>query len=90
MSSFLHNNKHRRHAAICFTRDGAPRIDVDETDYGYYYVSTRKMERSGNYVRVYQYVMPFQQMRAAASRRWRLGRERQRAALRRPYLGADR
>ena len=33
------------------------------TDYGYSYVSTRKLGEDGNYVRVYHYVMPAQQMR---------------------------
>jgi phthalate 4,5-dioxygenase len=60
--TFLHNNKigDRRNL---YSRDGAPKIDVFETDYGYYYVSTRKLEEGRNWVRVYQYAMPFQQMR---------------------------
>jgi phenylpropionate dioxygenase-like ring-hydroxylating dioxygenase large terminal subunit len=60
--SFLHNNKigDRRNL---YSRDGAPKIDVHETDYGYYYVSTRKVEAEQQWVRVYQYTMPFQQMR---------------------------
>jgi phenylpropionate dioxygenase-like ring-hydroxylating dioxygenase large terminal subunit len=60
--SFLHNNKigDRRNL---YSRDGAPKIDVHETDYGYYYVSTRKVEADQQWVRVYQYAMPFQQMR---------------------------
>ena len=60
--SFLHNNKigDRRNL---YSRDGAPKIDVHETDYGYYYVSTRKVEAERQWVRVYQYAMPFQQMR---------------------------
>jgi phthalate 4,5-dioxygenase oxygenase subunit len=37
---------------------------VERTDYGYYYVSTRNMGVEGKYVRVYQYLMPAQQMRA--------------------------
>jgi phenylpropionate dioxygenase-like ring-hydroxylating dioxygenase large terminal subunit len=60
--SFLHNNKigDRRNL---YSRDGAPKIDVHETDYGYYYVSTRKVEAEQQWVRVYQYTLPFQQMR---------------------------
>ena len=45
-------------------RDRTPRIDVERTDYGYYYVSQRDMGEDGLYVRVYHYVMPAQQMRA--------------------------
>jgi phenylpropionate dioxygenase-like ring-hydroxylating dioxygenase large terminal subunit len=60
--TFLHNNRigDRRNL---YSRDGAPKIDVFETDYGYYYVSTRKVEAERHWVRVYQYAMPFQQMR---------------------------
>jgi phthalate 4,5-dioxygenase len=60
--SFLHNNKIGDRGNL-YSRDGAPKIDVFETDYGYYYVSTRKVEAERNWVRVYQYAMPFQQMR---------------------------
>lgn len=60
--SFLHNNRMGDRANL-FARDGAPRIEVVETDYGYYYVSTRKHDAERNFVRVYQYTMPFQQMR---------------------------
>ncbi|HLI22857.1 MAG TPA: Rieske 2Fe-2S domain-containing protein [Stellaceae bacterium] len=60
--SFLHNNKigDRRNL---YSRDGAPKIDVHETDYGYYYVSRRRVEADRDWVRVYQYTLPFQQMR---------------------------
>ena len=44
-------------------RDGAPQLDVEHTDYGYYYVSTRDLGEGNHYVRVYHYVMPFQQLR---------------------------
>jgi len=61
-SSYLHNirlgdNSQPRQ------RDRAPRLDVERTDYGYYYLSTRQLGEDGTYVRLYQYVMPFQQMR---------------------------
>ena len=39
-------------------------IDVERTDYGYYYVSQRNVD-DGKYVRVYHYVMPAQQLRAS-------------------------
>ena len=43
--------------------DTAPRLDVETTDYGYYYVSHRNLGDGNFYVRLYHYVMPFQQMR---------------------------
>ncbi|HEY3917627.1 MAG TPA: Rieske 2Fe-2S domain-containing protein [Stellaceae bacterium] len=61
--SFLHNNQ-LGNKKLLRQRDGAPKIDVEKTDYGYYYVSTRKPQADANYVRVYQYIMPAQQMRA--------------------------
>jgi phthalate 4,5-dioxygenase len=61
-SSYLHNLKLGDKTQLRL-RDGAPRLDVERTDYGYYYVSTRKAGADGSYVRVYHYVMPFQQMR---------------------------
>jgi len=60
--TYLHNNKLGDKNNL-FTRDGAPRIDVHDTDYGYYYVSTRNNDETQNFIRVYQYMMPFQQMR---------------------------
>lgn len=62
-SSFAHNNKlgHRENLR---QHDKAPHIEVERTDYGYSYVSTRKAD-AGNYFRVYHYVMPAQQMRAS-------------------------
>ena len=61
--SFLHNNNLKDKSSLG-AQDGAPRIDVELTDYGYYYVSTRKSGPDRNYVRVYQYIMPFQQIRS--------------------------
>jgi phenylpropionate dioxygenase-like ring-hydroxylating dioxygenase large terminal subunit len=60
--SFLHNNRIGDKKNL-FARDGAPKIEVFETDYGYYYVSTRKLGEDRDFIRVYQYTMPFQQMR---------------------------
>ncbi len=62
-SSFAHNN-HIGDKFVLRQRDRTPRIDVERTDYGYYYVSQRDMGEDGLYVRVYHYVMPAQQMRA--------------------------
>jgi hypothetical protein len=61
-SSFAHNN-HFGDNSVLRQRDRTPKIDVERTDYGYYYVSTRDMGEEGNYVRVYHYLMPAQQMR---------------------------
>jgi phthalate 4,5-dioxygenase len=65
-SSFLHNE------TIGDTRamrnlDGAPKLEVFPTDFGYSYVSFRKISDTEQYVRVYQYVMPFQQIRGDIS-----------------------
>ena len=62
-SSFAHNN-HIGDNTVLRQRDRSPRIDVERTDYGYFYVSHRDMGPEGKYIRVYQYVMPAQQMRA--------------------------
>ena len=41
----------------------AASLEVDETDYGFRYVGIRNLGEKGNYVRGYQYVMPFHQLR---------------------------
>lgn len=61
-SSYLHNMKLGDKVELR-QRDRAPRLDVERTDYGYYYVSYRNAGADGTYVRLYHYVMPFQQMR---------------------------
>jgi len=61
-SSYLHNIKLGDTQQLR-QRDRAPRLEVERTDYGYYYVSTRKAGADGTYVRLYHYVLPFQQMR---------------------------
>ena len=60
--SFLHNNRLGSRDNL-FVRDSAPRIEVFDTDYGYTYVATRSAGDGHEFVRVYQYLMPFQQMR---------------------------
>jgi phthalate 4,5-dioxygenase oxygenase subunit len=62
-SSFAHNNRLGDRSNLR-QHDKAPHIDVERTDYGYYYASTRKVD-AGNYMRVYHYVMPTQQLRAS-------------------------
>ena len=61
-SSYLHNlDIHNKN--MLRSRDGAPKIEVLPTDYGYSYISRRNLGDDGEYVRVYQYIMPFQQFR---------------------------
>jgi phenylpropionate dioxygenase-like ring-hydroxylating dioxygenase large terminal subunit len=62
-SSFAHNNKLGDRSNLR-QHDRAPKIEVERTDYGYRYVSMRKVD-DGNYFRVYHYVMPAQQLRAS-------------------------
>jgi phenylpropionate dioxygenase-like ring-hydroxylating dioxygenase large terminal subunit len=62
-SSFAHYNKLGDRANLR-QHDRAPNIEVERTDYGYYYVSQRNVDE-GKYVRVYHYVMPAQQLRAS-------------------------
>ena len=54
-SSYAHNNN--------MSSKTDPRLDVNPTPYGYNYVSTRQMGQGDVYIRLYHYVMPFQQMR---------------------------
>ncbi len=50
-----------------FVTGGAPTLEVDPTDYGYRYVGIRSLGERGDFVRAYQYVMPFHQMRPRQS-----------------------
>jgi phenylpropionate dioxygenase-like ring-hydroxylating dioxygenase large terminal subunit len=62
-SSFLHNNdlSNLRH----FKRiDMAPRLEVERTSYGFRYAGIRDLAEIGNYVRIYQFVLPFHQLRS--------------------------
>ena len=61
-SSFLHNNVLGNRNTMR-NLDPSPQIEVYPTRYGYSYVSTRKISEEDQYIRIYQYVMPFQQMR---------------------------
>jgi phthalate 4,5-dioxygenase len=67
-SSFLHNLK-LGDRGLLRNRDGAPRIEVEPTEYGYSYISRRKADETSSYVRIYHYVMPFQQMRGNVTAR---------------------
>jgi len=61
-SSFLHNQTIGNNKTVR-NLDGAPRLEIFPTDYGYSYVSFRKFSETERYVRVYQWIMPLQQMR---------------------------
>ncbi len=61
-SSYAHNNNISVKTEMRQI-DKAPRLDVETTDYGYSYVSHRHLGGGDYYVRLYQYVMPAQQMR---------------------------
>ena len=65
-SSFVHNNKLGDKTELR-NRDRAPRIEVERTDYGYWYTSTRTVDDSTNYVRVYHYAVPTHQMRGGVT-----------------------
>lgn len=66
-SSYAHNND-IGNRNMPRNRDKAPRLDVELTDYGYRYISTRAAGDQGSYVRVYQYIMPAQQVRGSIIR----------------------
>ena len=73
-SSFAHNNSIGNTRTLR-NRDGAPRTEVEVADYGYTYISYRNLDDEGDYVRVYHFVMPNQQMRGAITD-WLGGRAR--------------
>ena len=66
-SSYLHRDK-LWSGNMLRERDGEPRLDVERKDWGYTYISQRNSGEDGTYVRVYQYVLPWQQMRGGATK----------------------
>ena len=46
-----------------FVTGSVPTVEVDLTDYGYRYAGIRSLGEKGDFVRAYQYIMPFHQMR---------------------------
>ncbi len=62
-SSFVHNDFIGNSNSLR-NQDRAPRLEVETTPYGYYYVSTRSLLDGTSYVRMYHYMMPNQQMRS--------------------------
>jgi phthalate 4,5-dioxygenase oxygenase subunit len=67
-SSFLHRTFGRERGLATQgyrARSTAPRLEVVLTDYGYTYAGIRNLAEEGkSYVRVYQFVLPFHQMRS--------------------------
>jgi len=61
-SSFAHNERLNDPTWIR-NRDTHPKLEVEKTDYGFTYASTRDLGDDGLYVRVYHYLMPAQQLR---------------------------
>jgi phthalate 4,5-dioxygenase oxygenase subunit len=59
---FLHSDD-RNPVTRLAARDRQPRLDVHVTDYGYYYTSHRIIGADEHYIRIYQYMLPAQQMR---------------------------
>jgi hypothetical protein len=62
-SSYAHNND-ITNKNLLRSLDAHPLLEVDRTDYGFRYGSIRNISEDRSYVRVYQFVMPNQQMRA--------------------------
>jgi phenylpropionate dioxygenase-like ring-hydroxylating dioxygenase large terminal subunit len=60
-SSFAHNMNINERRELR-TKDKAPRLEVERTDYGFRYAGIRNLGDT-QYVRVYHYVMPIQQLR---------------------------
>jgi phenylpropionate dioxygenase-like ring-hydroxylating dioxygenase large terminal subunit len=73
-SSFLHNER-VGDSSYLRNRDGHPRLDVEIRPHGYQYVSTRNIGADGQYIRIYQFVMPFQQLRGAVTKWNKAARE---------------
>lgn len=65
-SSFLHRTFRRQRMTHDYrARSTAPKLEVVATEFGYTYAGIRHLpEENQNYVRVYQFVLPFHQMRS--------------------------
>ncbi|MQA88277.1 MAG: Rieske 2Fe-2S domain-containing protein [Streptosporangiales bacterium] len=61
-SSFAHNND-LSNTRLLRNLDTHPTLEVDVKDHGFTYASLRNISDDTTYLRVYQFVMPFQQMR---------------------------
>ena len=79
-SSFLHRSFDRVDKELGIvsyrSRATAPRLEILYTDYGYTYASIRNLaDENVNFIRVYQFIMPFQQQRAGGIGRSTLHRD---------------
>lgn len=63
-SSFVHNNDLSNQSRLK-SRNTHPTLEVDKTDYGFRYAGIRTISQDRDYVRAYQFIMPFHQMRAS-------------------------
>lgn len=63
-SSFAHNND-MGNPNLLRQIDRHPKLDVELTDYGFRYASLRNVGNDTTYLRVYQYVLPSQQIRGS-------------------------
>ena len=61
-SSFAHNND-LGNQKLLRSLDTHPRLEVEETQYGFRYASLRNISEDTTYLRVYQFILPFQQVR---------------------------
>jgi phenylpropionate dioxygenase-like ring-hydroxylating dioxygenase large terminal subunit len=52
-----------------FVRGKAPTLVVDLTDYGYQYAGIRPLDETDVYIRTYQFIMPFHQIRPSQTER---------------------
>src|SRR5262245_39294534 len=52
-----------------FVRGKAPTLVVDLTDYGYQYAGIRPLDETDVYIRTYQFIMPFHQIRPSLTER---------------------
>ncbi|HEY7168213.1 MAG TPA: Rieske 2Fe-2S domain-containing protein [Candidatus Binatia bacterium] len=64
-ASFLHRaiSPHTKRPGLkgYWEQSQTPTLEIELTDYGYVYAATRPLPEEKNYVRTYQYVMPFHQ-----------------------------
>jgi phenylpropionate dioxygenase-like ring-hydroxylating dioxygenase large terminal subunit len=46
-----------------WVRSGAPKLELEFTDYGYWYAGVRLLPTEGRHIRTYHFVLPFHQLR---------------------------
>jgi phthalate 4,5-dioxygenase oxygenase subunit len=63
-SSFAHNND-LGNKNLLRSLDTHPRLEVDRRDHGFTYASLRHISEDQTYLRLYQFMMPFQQSRGS-------------------------